>query len=79
MPIILRPRQDSNLRSWLRRPLLYPLSYEGGLRMYRVEQIAPHQHRLQNAIISRFGSTGLQRYSQDCPIVTMMTGLHCDL
>src|SRR5256886_16589473 len=25
-----RPRQDSNLRTWLRRPLLYPLSYEGG-------------------------------------------------
>jgi hypothetical protein len=24
-----RPRQDSNLRTWLRRPLLYPLSYEG--------------------------------------------------
>src|SRR5215216_4777803 len=27
-----RPRQDSNLRTRLRRPLLYPLSYEGGLR-----------------------------------------------
>lgn len=26
-----RPRQDSNLRAWLRRPLLYPLSY-GGMR-----------------------------------------------
>ena len=25
-----RPRQDSNLRSRLRRPLLYPLSYGGG-------------------------------------------------
>ena len=25
-----RPRQDSNLRTRLRRPLLYPLSYEGG-------------------------------------------------
>ena len=25
----LRPRQDSNLRSRLRRPMLYPLSYEG--------------------------------------------------
>ena len=24
-----RPRQDSNLRSRLRRPMLYPLSYEG--------------------------------------------------
>ena len=24
-----RPRQDSNLRTRLRRPLLYPLSYEG--------------------------------------------------
>ena len=23
------PRQDSNLRAWLRRPLLYPLSYGG--------------------------------------------------
>jgi hypothetical protein len=27
-----RPQQDSNLRTRLRRPLLYPLSY-GGLRM----------------------------------------------
>ena len=24
-----RPRQDSNLRTWLRRPVLSPLSYEG--------------------------------------------------
>ncbi len=23
------PRQESNLRTWLRRPMLYPLSYEG--------------------------------------------------
>ena len=23
------PRQDSNLRTWLRRPVLYPLSYGG--------------------------------------------------
>jgi hypothetical protein len=29
---IWRPRQDSNLRTRLRRPMLYPLSYEGGLR-----------------------------------------------
>jgi hypothetical protein len=27
-----RPRQDSNLRTRLRRPMLYPLSYEGGRR-----------------------------------------------
>jgi hypothetical protein len=25
-----RPRQDSNLRHRLRRPVLYPLSYGGG-------------------------------------------------
>ena len=25
------PRQDSNLRTRLRRPVLYPLSYEGGI------------------------------------------------
>ena len=25
------PRQDSNLRTRLRRPMLYPLSYEGGM------------------------------------------------
>src|SRR5690606_2673956 len=25
------PRQDSNLRTWLRRPVLYPLSYGGGV------------------------------------------------
>src|SRR5438445_1670167 len=28
-----RPRQDSNLRTRLRRPVLYPLSYEGGPTM----------------------------------------------
>ena len=28
--IAKRPRQDSNLRTRLRRPMLYPLSYEGG-------------------------------------------------
>ena len=28
--ICVRPRQDSNLRTRLRRPMLYPLSYEGG-------------------------------------------------
>ena len=26
-----RPQQDSNLRTWLRRPVLYPLSYGGSL------------------------------------------------
>jgi hypothetical protein len=26
------PRQDSNLRTWLRRPVLYPLSYGGAGR-----------------------------------------------
>ena len=29
-PSVVRPRQDSNLRTRLRRPMLYPLSYEGG-------------------------------------------------
>ena len=33
------PRQDSNLRTRLRRPVLYPLSYEGG----------PTQHTLAAA------------------------------
>ena len=28
--LVQRPRQDSNLGTWLRRPMLYPLSYEGG-------------------------------------------------
>ena len=31
-----RPRQDSNLRTRLRRPMLYPLSYEGGLSRRQV-------------------------------------------
>src|SRR5690606_6483206 len=31
-----RPRQDSNLRTRLRRPMLYPLSYEGGERQRSV-------------------------------------------
>lgn len=30
LPMPWRPRQDSNLRTRLRRPMLYPLSYEGG-------------------------------------------------
>jgi len=30
-----RPRQDSNLRHRLRRPVLYPLSYGGGSRRDR--------------------------------------------
>jgi hypothetical protein len=29
-PAVGRPRQDSNLRHRLRRPVLYPLSYGGG-------------------------------------------------
>ncbi len=29
---IVRPRQDSNLRTRLRRPVLYPLSYWGESR-----------------------------------------------
>ena len=29
------PRQDSNLRTWFRKPLLYPLSYGGAGGVYR--------------------------------------------
>ena len=25
----VRPRRDSNSRTWFRKPMLYPLSYEG--------------------------------------------------
>ena len=31
-PPVKYPRQDSNLRTWFRKPLLYPLSY-GGIAM----------------------------------------------
>ncbi len=33
-----RPRQDSNLRSRLRRPMLYPLSYEGVLAVRKCQR-----------------------------------------
>jgi hypothetical protein len=33
------PRQDSNLRTWFRKPLLYPLSY-GGFRVSISEVVA---------------------------------------
>ena len=36
------PRQDSNLRSWLRRPVLYPLSYEGAPVAFRHHAQAEH-------------------------------------
>ncbi len=35
-----RPRQDSNLRSRFRRPVLYPLSYGGGY-LGSVEAVPP--------------------------------------
>ncbi len=28
-PVDLCPQEDSNLRAWFRRPMLYPLSYGG--------------------------------------------------
>jgi CheY-like chemotaxis protein len=41
-----RPRQDSNLRTRLRRPVLYPLSYEGKSRnATAVRRVAPLYHR----------------------------------
>jgi hypothetical protein len=36
-----RPRQDSNLRTRLRRPLLYPLSYGGSGREKDYQYPAP--------------------------------------
>lgn len=35
----MRPRQDSNLRTRLRRPLLYPLSY-GGSGLTQISRVA---------------------------------------
>jgi DNA-binding response OmpR family regulator len=37
----VRPRQDSNLRIRLRRPTLYPLSYEGGAAIVRTMDAVP--------------------------------------
>ncbi len=56
------PRQDSNLRTRLRRPMLYPLSYEGGMtckgyrrlvatgavRMPRQLLLSCHTHRVRS-------------------------------
>jgi hypothetical protein len=39
--IYLRPQQDSNLRTRLRRPLLYPLSYGG----WRISEPTHHSRR----------------------------------
>ena len=38
-----RPRQDSNLRTCLRRAVLYPLSYggQGLVKLYRTEPAGP--------------------------------------
>jgi hypothetical protein len=36
------PRQESNLRTWLRRPTLYPLSYEGGVYARHTKETACH-------------------------------------
>ena len=40
-----RPRQDSNLRTRLRRPLLYPLSYGGSGRRKITSHPAPRRGR----------------------------------
>ena len=42
----VRPRQDSNLRTRLRRPVLYPLSYEGGTTPERSPARARRRLRL---------------------------------
>jgi hypothetical protein len=41
------PRQDSNLRSWLRRPVLYPLSY-GGATLARQTVLYPRFCRFRH-------------------------------
>src|ERR1700743_3409857 len=43
--ITRRPRQDSNLRTRLRRPVLYPLSYEGlTWQAVRVQSLGRSDH-----------------------------------
>src|SRR5215469_6134853 len=51
----MRPQQDSNLRTRLRRPLLYPLSYGG----WRNTRTSPRQARRER------GATGPQSAYQD--------------
>lgn len=46
------PRQDSNLRSWLRRPVLYPLSYGGVLPVYPALPPANNEEGTQEALES---------------------------
>ena len=62
--VVLRPRQDSNLRSWLRRPLLYPLSYEGGVANVPLFEEASITGRRYGPSISRFKVGWSQRYSR---------------
>ena len=46
------PRQDSNLRSWLRRPVLYPLSYGGVVSVYPA---LPAGNNRRDAGLGRYG------------------------
>ncbi len=49
-----RPRQDSNLRTRLRRPMLYPLSYEGmrkGPGNSNIARLVPGQRSEMTAAI----------------------------
>lgn len=61
----VRPRQESNLRTWLRRPTLYPLSYEGNLRVLRMRKARARNtlslHFAQLAHGPRFECSALNR------------------
>ncbi len=59
-----RPRQDSNLRTRLRRPMLYPLSYEGG----EGEAIEPSDQSAGELSVLWYGArpSGTRRLQRCC-------------
>ena len=58
-----RPRQDSNLRIRLRRPTLYPLSYEGGLSEDSGIASPPAHSPAGSSRASRWGSASQSRHN----------------
>jgi hypothetical protein len=59
------PRQELNLRTWLRRPMLYPLSYEGnGRGWYQAGwPMQPHHRTTNCSRLSQFAPRSLRSLS----------------
>jgi hypothetical protein len=73
-PLEVYPRQDSNLRTRLRRPALYPLSY-GGLPLTKTNRLCTPDSVVSAICLRRLGATwrGLA-----WSVLHSFTGLRCD-